>query len=208
MKQSKIFQLIILVGLLSFACQNKDTQAYIQKIEQSRAEKNKAYSDSLNSPLNPIHLAQFTGLDYFAVDPNFKVKGSFELTPDEKPMVLATSTDRAPVYRKYGIFHFKLEGKTFELGAYRDMENLDDSIENQHLFLPFQDLTSNKESYGGGRYIDILIPKSDQISVDFNLAYNPYCAYDDRWSCVIPPPENFLNIKILAGEKKFHLSHH
>ena len=75
-------------------------------------------------------------------------------------------------------------------------------------YFQFQDLTSSKEAYGGGRYIDIQIPETDKVIVDFNLAYNPYCAYDDRWSCVIPPPENFLEVKILAGEKKFHLSDH
>lgn len=204
-KYSAFFLLIL--GLVS-ACQTKETKNYIARIEKQRAEKNQEYADSLTSPLNPIHIAEFTGLDYFPVDPDFKITGRFELTPEEKPVVMLTSTDRAPVYRKYGNFYFKIHDEKFVLGAFQDMDTIDDMAYNKFLFLPFQDLTSSKESYGGGRYIDILIPHSDSITVDFNLAYNPYCAYHDRWSCVIPPPENFLNVKILAGEKKFHLAAH
>ncbi|MCD6178445.1 MAG: DUF1684 domain-containing protein [Bacteroidales bacterium] len=204
----KIYYLFILLNIFSISCQNEEAKIYIAKIEQQRSEKNREYSDSLKSPLNPIHLAEFNGLDYFDIDPDFCVEGTFEQTPEEKPFVMATSTDRAPTYRKYGNFHFTLKNKEFTLGAFQDMDYIDDTAYNQYLFLPFQDLTSAKESYGGGRYIDILIPKTKKITVDFNLAYNPYCAYDDRWSCVIPPPENFLNIKILAGEKKFHLATH
>jgi len=208
MRHLKIYYLFILLNIFSISCQNEEAKIYIAKIEQQRSEKNREYSDSLKSPLNPIHLAEFNGLDYFDIDPDFCVEGTFEQTPEEKPFVMATSTDRAPTYRKYGNFHFTLKNKEFTLGAFQDMDYIDDTAYNQYLFLPFQDLTSAKESYGGGRYIDILIPKTKKITVDFNLAYNPYCAYDDRWSCVIPPPENFLNIKILAGEKKFHLATH
>ncbi|RLD36364.1 MAG: hypothetical protein DRI74_09205 [Bacteroidetes bacterium] len=208
MRHLKIYYLFILLNIFSISCQNEEAKIYIAKIEQQRSEKNREYSDSLKSPLNPIHLKIFNGLDYFDIDPDFCVEGTFEQTPEEKPFVMATSTDRAPTYRKYGNFHFTLKNKEFTLGAFQDIDYIDDTAYNQYLFLPFQDLTSAKESYGGGRYIDILIPKTKKITVDFNLAYNPYCAYDDRWSCVIPPPENFLNIKILAGEKKFHLATH
>jgi hypothetical protein len=208
MKNHKIFSLFLLMSILGFSCQNEETKLYIANIEQERTAKNENYSDSLKSPLNPIHLAEFTGLDYFKVDPDFKIEGIFKVTPEEKPFVMATSTDRAPVYRKYGNFYFTLNNKKFVLAAFQDIDSIDDTAYNKHLFLPFQDLTSSKEAYGGGRYIDLLIPKTDKITIDFNLAYNPYCAYDDRWSCVIPPPENFLEIKILAGEKKFHLADH
>ena len=208
MKHFKIYQLLFLLVGLGFACQNEEAKSYISEIEQQRAEKNEAYSDSLTSPLNPIHLTEFNGLDYFPIDPDFRIEGIFKTTPEEKPFVMATSTDRAPIYRKYGNFYFTIKGEKFVLGAFQDMNSIDDTLYNKHLFLPFQDLTSSKESYGGGRYIDILIPQSDSIIVDFNLAYNPYCAYHNRWSCVIPPPENFLEVKILAGEKEFHLAAH
>ncbi|MBN1651819.1 MAG: DUF1684 domain-containing protein [Bacteroidales bacterium] len=208
MKNLKYYAFFLLIFSLGFACQTKETKNYIALIEKQRAEKNLEYSDSLTSPLNPIHLAAFTGLDYFPVDPDFKITGRFELTPEEKPVVMATSTDRAPVYRKYGNFYFMINDEKFVLAAFQNMDAIDDTVYNKFLFLPFQDLTSSKESYGGGRYIDILFPNSDSITIDFNLAYNPYCAYDERWSCVIPPPENFLNVKILAGEKKFHLAAH
>lgn len=208
MKNFKNYTLFFLISMAALACQNQETKDYISGIQKQRDEKNISYADSLNSPLNPKHLAEFTGLDYFKIDPDFRVEATFELTPEEKPFAMATSTDRAPIYRKYGNLYFKINDKKFILGAYQDMESIDDTVYNHSLFIPFQDLTSSKEAYGGGRYIEIEIPKSDQVVLDFNLAYNPYCAYDDRWSCVIPPPENFLETKILAGEKKFHLSQH
>lgn len=208
MKNFKIYYLFILLGVLSFSCQNEEDKIYISEIEQQRFEKNQEYSDSLKSPLNPIHLAEFNGLEYFEVDPGFNIEGTLELTPEEKPFEMYTSTNRLPVYRKYGNFHFKVKGKDFVLGVFQNMDIIDDSVQKNYLFIPFQDLTSSKEAYGGGRYIDIQIPETDKVMVDFNLAYNPYCAYDDKWSCVIPPPENFLEVKILAGEKKFHLADH
>lgn len=208
MNHFKFYQLFIFLGFLSFACQNEETKNYISEIELQRTEKNQTYSDSLQSPLNPMHLAEFTGLYYFDVNPDFHIEGTLELTPDEKPFVMATSTTRAPVYRKYGNLHFKIKNSEFVLGVFQNMDFINDTAYANHLFIPFQDLTSSKESYGGGRYIDILIPELEKVILDFNLAYNPYCAYDDRWSCVIPPPENFLETKILAGEKKFLLASH
>lgn len=208
MKHFKIYQLFILLSMLSFACQTKETKIYIAEIEQQRAEKNADYNDSLKSPLNPIHLAEFNSLEYFEVDSDFNIEGTLELTPEQKPFEMATSTDRVPVYRKYANLHFKVKGEDFVLGVFQNMDYIDDSVYKNHLFIPFQDLTSSKEAYGGGRYIDIQIPDTDKVMIDFNLAYNPYCAYDDRWSCVIPPPENFLEVRILAGEKKFHLADH
>lgn len=208
MKNFKIYFLFILLGVLSFSCQNEEDKIYISEIEQQRFEKNQEYSDSLKSPLNPIHLAEFNGLEYFEVDPDFNIEGTLEITPEEKPFEMYTSTNRLPVYRKYGNFNFKVKGKDFVLGVFQNMDIIDDSVQKNYLFIPFQDLTSSKEAYGGGRYIDIQIPETDKVMVDFNLAYNPYCAYDDKWSCVIPPPENFLEVKILAGEKKFHLADH
>lgn len=208
MKNFKIYYLFILLGVLSFSCQNEEDKIYISEIEQQRFEKNQEYSDSLKSPLNPIHLDEFNGLEYFEIDPDFNIEGTLKLTPEEKPFEMYTSTNRLPVYRKYGNFHFKVKGKDFVLGVFQNMDIIDDSVQKNYLFIPFQDLTSSKEAYGGGRYIDIQIPETDKVMVDFNLAYNPYCAYDDKWSCVIPPPENFLEVKILAGEKKFHLADH
>jgi len=208
MKKSKIYYLFVLFAFTNIACQTEETRKYISEIEAQRAEKNSNYADSVQSPLNPIHIAEFRGLDYFEVDPAFRIEGDFKLTPEEKPFAMATSTERTPIYRKYGIFSFSIKDEKFVLGVYQNMDLINDSAYKNYLFIPFQDLCSSKEAYGGGRYIDIQIPDSDKAIVDFNLAYNPYCVYDDRWSCVIPPPENFLEIRILAGEKKFHLTNH
>lgn len=208
MRHFVIYALIIVIGASINSCSSASEKDYISEIEQLRTDKNLIYSDSIKSPLNPAHISEFNGLDYFKIDPEFKIEGVLELTPDEQPFKMPTSTDRLPIYRKYGNFRFKIKDEHFSLSVYQNMDFIDDTLRNKYLFIPFQDLTSSKESYGGGRYIDILIPETEKVVVDFNLAYNPYCAYFDRWSCVIPPPENFLKARITAGEKKFHLAEH
>ena len=208
MKKIKTYSIYSLILLFSISCQSIETKNYFSEINTKREKKDLAYADSTSSPLNPIHLNQFTGLEYFDIEPDFKIIANLMATPEEKAFEMATSTDRKPSYRKYGILSFKIKNKDFTLAVYQNMDFINDSLYGDHLFVPFQDLTSSKESYGGGRYLDIIVPRTEQVDLDFNLAYNPYCAYDARWSCVIPPPENFLEAKITAGEKSFSLAEH
>ena len=116
---------------------------------------------------------------------------------------MKTSTDRLPVYLKYGELVFNLKGGPFLLNFYQPpdlivMEGFED-----YLFLPFLDETNGLESYGGGRYIDARIPEGNTIVIDFNKAYNPYCAYNDKYSCPLVPRENYLKTRIEAGVKTF-----
>jgi uncharacterized protein (DUF1684 family) len=97
----------------------------------------------------------------------------------------------------FGRIHFTIQKEDFVLTAFQDLEN-----PRGKLFIPFTDLTNGKETYGGGRYLDIIIPETDSFILDFNLAYNPYCAYNHTYSCPIPPEENFINNQVKAGEKK------
>ncbi len=117
---------------------------------------------------------------------------------------MKTSTKRLPKYIKYGELEFVLEGKTFKLNLYQNIDLIKKEGYADYLFLPFSDLTCGKESYIGGRYIDLRIPKGKTITIDFNKAYNPYCAYNHQFSCPIVPLENDLAIEVLAGVKKFH----
>ncbi|MNH33262.1 hypothetical protein D3C86_1572800 [compost metagenome] len=115
---------------------------------------------------------------------------------------MPTTTARKPVYEKYGEAHFKLNGKDLVLSIYQSHSLREKAEYKDHLFLPFMDLTNGEESYGGGRFLDLTIPEDDTIVIDFNKAYNPYCAYNHKYSCPIPPKENDMNTEIKAGVKK------
>lgn len=109
---------------------------------------------------------------------------------------MTTSIGTQDLFLRYGYFEFKLEEKTYTLQAYK-------SHHADSLFLPFRDGTSGKESYGASRYLDIKEHELDDYTIDFNLAYNPYCAYSDSFSCPLPPTENWLSVQIRAGEKNY-----
>jgi hypothetical protein len=156
------------------------------------------------SPLTTEDFKDFKNLKFYAIDSSFFVTARLVRTPDEKPFKMKTTTDRAPLYIKYGEVLFTLKGKQCKLNIYRNLELAKKEKYKAYLFLPFTDLTSGVDSYGGGRYIDLTMPKTDTIAIDFNTSYNPYCAYNHRYSCPIPPKENDLKVKVAAGVKKFH----
>ena len=124
-------------------------------------------------------------------------------TPDEKPFKMKTTTDRLPVYIKYGEVTFQLKGGTYQLNIYQNLDLMDDEGYEDFLFLPFLDDTNGEESYGGGRYVEGRIPDGDILEIDFNKAYNPYCAYNEKYSCPIVPRENYITEKVEAGVKVF-----
>ncbi len=110
-------------------------------------------------------------------------------------------------YVKYGELHFTIKGEKCKLNVYQSLKLIQDEKYKNFLFLPFTDLTSNVTSYGGGRYIDLLIPAGKKLTLDFNQAYNPYCAYAVGYSCPIPPKENFLELKVEAGVRYTDIDH-
>jgi len=165
---------------------------------------NKEYGTREESPLTEEDFKSFKGLDFYPINEKFIVEAKFIRTPDEKVFKMKTTGTRLPEYVKYGELHFVLEGKSFQLNLYQNIELIKKEGYADYLFLPFSDLTCGKESYIGGRYIDMRIPKGDVVTIDFNKAYNPYCAYNHKYSCPIVPLENDLEIEILAGVKKFH----
>jgi len=120
---------------------------------------------------------------------------------------MKTTTDRLPVYVKYGEAYFVLDGVQCKLNIYQNQELIKLEKYRDYLFIPYLDETSGKESYGGGKYLDLRIPKGDSILIDFNKAYNPYCAYNHHYSCPIPPYENRLNVAVEAGVKAYTLEH-
>jgi uncharacterized protein (DUF1684 family) len=116
---------------------------------------------------------------------------------------MKTTTTRLPEYTKYGEVHFELDGEQYILEVYQSPEISSRPGYEDYLFIPFTDLTNGDETYDVGRYLEFSIPSSEEVVVDFNLCYNPYCSYSARYSCPIPPEANRLGIPIKAGEKKY-----
>jgi uncharacterized protein (DUF1684 family) len=162
------------------------------------------YADSLKSPLRKEDLKSFKGLEYFAPDPKYFVIARFKRAEEERPFKMKTSTGRLPLYIKYGELRFTLDGRQLKLIVYQNVDLAKRPGFEKRLFLPFSDLTNGRETYIGGRYVDVEIPDGDTMAVDFNKAYNPYCAYNHDYSCPIVPLENDLPVEIRAGVKNFH----
>lgn len=166
-------------------------------------EQNAKFKDALKSPLTDKDRKKFRALDFFKLDSTYVVTAKLKRTPDEKPFKMATTTDRQPEYVKYGELSFTVKGVECKLNVYQNIEYVKQTGKEDSLFLPFLDVTNGDGSYGGGRYLDVSVPEGDTMVLDFNKAYNPYCAYSPRYSCPIVPLENSLDVKIEAGVKAY-----
>ena len=194
-----LFLLVISVG----SCTQDKKQTHAEEIAQFQYKLNVHYSDKKTSPLEKKDLKKFKHLSFFPTDKTYRIVANFEKTPNEPIFEMQTSTERLPLYAQYGIATFTIDGKEFSLKLYQSQTSKLDPEYADNLFLPYNDLTNGNESYGAGRYIDVKIPEGDTIVIDFNKSYNPYCAYNDRYSCPIPPRENDLDVEIKAGVLSF-----
>ena len=176
---------------------------YTSSIKEFQFIKNKNLKDPIDSPLPKEEIKNFKGLEFFPIDSNYRVIATFVRTPDEVPFLMTTTTNEKLLEVKYGEAHFTLNGVKLKLSLYQNQDLKLKQESQNYLFLPFTDDTNAIETYGGGRYIDLEIPDGDEIIIDFNKAYNPYCVYNDIYSCPIPPRANRLNIKIKAGMKNY-----
>lgn len=167
---------------------------------------NSEFKDASKSPLKKKDRKDFRGLEFFKVDSAYVVQATLKTTPDEQPFKMKTTTDRLPEYVKYGEITFNLEKETFTLNVFRDLDLMKEEGFEDYLFLPFLDDTNGDETYGGGRYLDLRIPEGDVMIVDFNKAYNPYCAYNEKYSCPIVPRDNYVGVNIKAGVKAFEVN--
>lgn len=199
--------LLFAAVLFLFSCTAQKQIFYgTEDLQTFREGRDAEFRNKEESPLKEEDFPLFKGLDYFPADERFRVKAKFTRTADETYFEMPTSAGKQKSFVKYGVLSFKIGDEDFALNVYQtDQESLKKYPEYADLlFIPFKDLTSNKETYGGGRYIDIKIPEGEEAVLDFNLAYNPSCAYgSDRFNCPIPPKENFLKTEIRAGEKSF-----
>lgn len=200
MRKRRYFLIPMLIIAFSSFAQNR---LPIEESQEAQTKLNEEYTNEDTSILLVKDLKKFKGLEFYPIDEKFIVEAQFERTPNEKPFLMPTSTSRLPEYVKYGKAHFSIDGKPYVLNIYKSTATTTSSEYEDYLFLPFTDLTSGDGSYGGGRYLDLKIPKTETIIIDFNKAYSPYCAYNPKYSCPIPPEENDLLLRIEAGVKDF-----
>ena len=189
---------IILIIFYSFS----DTQIdenYIRDIRKYREQKDQSFKEDSESPIPEHKRAGFAALSYFDPDVSYRITADLTRLPQDSTISTPTSTKEQREFVKYGYADFVLENKAHRLLLLKPVgQNLHGS-----LFLAFTDETSGSETYPAGRYIDVKEPASNKVEIDFNMAYNPYCAYNDNYSCPIPPPENHLKVRILAGERGY-----
>ena len=190
----------MMIWFLNFS-QTVGDSATISYAIKFQNELNASYYDSVKSPLIRTDRLKFTGLKFFPINLNFCVLADFVRTPDEKVFEMVTSGAKRPHFVKYGELHFIISEKKYKLNAYKSVHPLVKKEEENYLFIPFNDLTNGKETYEGGRFMDIEIPKDKQLILDFNTCYHPLCAYNHKYSCPKPPAENLLNVEIKAGVK-------
>ena len=194
--------LLLFSFLLILNCENK--KRYDKSFTPFQKEINDFFKDASISPLKAKDLKDFKGLDFFTFDSTYVVIAKLIKNPNEKPFKMKTTTDRLQEHIKHGVVSFELLGNSYNLNIYRNLENIDEQGYKDYLFLPFLDDTNGNESYGGGRYINLDIPEGNSLVIDFNSAFNPYCVYDEKYSCPIVPRENYLPTEIKAGVKNFN----
>ncbi|MEM9363949.1 MAG: DUF1684 domain-containing protein [Bacteroidota bacterium] len=177
--------------------------AELLDIIEFQEEMNASFRNPETSPLPDRLRKDFESLSFFDADTSYSIWAQFERTPDAIPFLMPSTTDEKTEEVVYGIAHFELNGKQHQLEIYQTPELRSQEGYEDYLFLPFLDDTNGEETYGGGRYIDLTIPKGDSILIDFNKAYNPYCVYNKKYSCPLVPRQNYLRTKVRAGVKDF-----
>jgi uncharacterized protein len=192
---------ILLLCILSLhASAQTDSLKAIEEIKAFRKKLNEEYKDREKSPLETEELAKFEGHDFFPIDLDYRVKAKLTKAEGTPFFGMKTTTERVSMERIYGYINFTLDGKEFRLPVYQSQDLMKMEEYADYLFFPFTDETNGKQTYGGGRYIDLRIPKDrDNLVIDFNMAYNPYCAYSSGFSCPLVPAENQMHIEVPAG---------
>jgi len=165
-------------------------------LDDFRAAKDDYFGRAPDSPLTAVQRREFAGLAYYPEAPDLVIDAELDRDVDRGQVQLQTSTGGEQSYRRAGIVRFEVDGRPAALTLYEPEEEGD-------LFLPFRDATSGTETYGAGRYLEVPPPQNGRVRVDFNYAYNPYCAYNDAWTCPLPPGENWLSVPVRAGEQAF-----
>lgn len=198
-KYLAIVVIAILIAItISFVQKGKED--YAKSILNERIDKNDFFANDKESPLKKHQKEVFSELNYYDVDISYRVKATLTRTKGLPILSLKTSDNKIKSYERYGTAEFKLNGVPQKLLVLKPTNT---KLKNYY-FIPFYDETTARETYGGGRYLEPEI-EGNTVIIDFNLAYNPYCAYAEGFSCPIPPKENKLTVLIEAGEKNIDL---
>lgn len=192
-------RLVILVAVVSCASCSSKPPSYAEALTLARAEKDRMLRESADSPVPAAQRASWPPLHYYPPDESYRVPASLAASSKEvgEVIVMPTSTGQQRQMRRAGTLQFSVRGQPLQLSAFSDV----DSRVTNRLFVPFGDLTNRKETYPGGRYLDLDPTATGLYEIDFNRAYSPFCAYNPEYDCPFPPPENRLKVEIRAGEK-------
>ena len=192
--------IIVLLGVIVFSSltSGEADEAYLARIEQQREEKDRDMRNGEDSPFASDSI-EYKGLNYFPIDRSYKIKARLEIIADKKIATLPTSDGQQKQYLEFAFVVFDLQDQENRLLILETVGGEFDGM----LFLAFGDDTSADETYGAGRYLELEQEGENTITIDFNLAYNPYCAYTDGFSCPFPPSGNLLGIPIRVGEKNY-----
>jgi uncharacterized protein (DUF1684 family) len=196
-----VASVVVIVAIVLYSFQGGNDGTYIEEITKEREDKDRFMRSNVESPFAKMK-DQYTGLKYFPIDAKYKFIADLTPIENKKLVTLKTSDGKEERYQEYAYAEFDLDQYHNKLVI---LEMIDMGPVRGKLFLAFGDATSANETYGAGRYIDVQkTPGSKTITLDFNKAYNPYCAYNETYSCPLPPVENLLNAPIKAGEKSYH----
>jgi len=200
---STISQYGILFNSGARRMERPDDGEWKARILRIRGEKDEWMRTSPDSPMPDDIRHHMKWLEYFPPNREYIFRVRLIPYPNPETLMMATSKGQQKEFLRFGRIEFGIEGKMQTLQAYRSVPSHDHRHEEESLFVPFRDATSGKETYGAARYLDLEFNPSGEYVLDFNLAYNPYCAYSEDYICPFPPPENWLKVAILAGEKTF-----
>lgn len=203
----KLSFLFLILSLFLNAQTEKENIASIKKFQK---ELNTEYLNPKETPLRGDNLKNFKKHPFFPINLKYRVTAKFVKTENPVPFELPTSSGKFKQYQEYGKATFELDGKSLTLTLYQSLDLMKMEKYKDYLFLPFRDETNEKETYGGGKYMDLKIPAGNEIILDFNQSYQPYCAYNAfDYNCPIVPAENKLPVRIEAGvkyEDVYHLN--
>ena len=201
-------KLILLLALFSTSvCLQAQGKDWRKTAKEFHNELNQQYGDPEDSPLDSLDRIAFKRLHFFPIRKKYCVQAKFIRTADAVSFEMPTASGKTKKFVKYGELHFELKGKKDTLFAYQNLKLAQSEEFANYLFIPFKDHSSGFKAYGGGRYIDWKIPTSEDVVLDLNQCYNPYCAYSTGWNCPIPPAENYIDQKVHAGVKKWKGGH-
>lgn len=202
----KYIFIFLLFPLLIFSQKLSKEESEIKKFQK---ELNAEYLNPKETPLRGDNFKNFKQHPFFPINLKYRVTAKFEKTENAEPFDLPTSSGKTKPYREFGKATFQLDGKSYTLTLYQSLDLIKQKKYKDHLFLPFRDATNEKETYGGGKYLDLTIPKGKTIILDFNKSYHPYCAYNAYdYNCPVVPEENKLPVEIRAGVMYEDIYHH